>query len=171
MKVGGKNDGDGDGRRARVPALTGAGGPPTPWDRIWSYARYSEPSRRRARARQKIDLLTAVGLRVGPQDTVLDLGCGSGEVTLELARRGARPERWLACDSSVAACSRAVAAFEREGLEVDVVCADARRLPHRHGAASIVIACGVLEHVPEVDDAVSEIARILRRGGRLMLTT
>jgi SAM-dependent methyltransferase len=34
-----------------------------------------------------------------------------------------------------------------------------------------VIACGVLEHIPDAGDAVSEIARILRDEGRLMLTT
>ncbi|MGA2267841.1 MAG: methyltransferase domain-containing protein [Bryobacteraceae bacterium] len=50
------------------------------------------------------------------------------------------------------------------------VAADATRAPFRAESFSTIVANSVLEHIPGIDAAVSECARILRPGGRLLIT-
>ncbi len=47
---------------------------------------------------------------------------------------------------------------------------DAQALPFRAGAFDTVLCSQVLEHLPEPGDAVAEMARVLKPGGRLILT-
>ncbi len=47
---------------------------------------------------------------------------------------------------------------------------DAQRLPFASGRFDTVLAAEMLEHIPDPDSCVREIARVLRPGGRLLLT-
>jgi SAM-dependent methyltransferase len=47
---------------------------------------------------------------------------------------------------------------------------DGQRMPFKTGAFDTVLALEMLEHVADPDAVVAEIARVLRRGGRLLLT-
>jgi ubiquinone/menaquinone biosynthesis C-methylase UbiE len=141
------------------------------WDPVWRADRYARPALRAARARLKSDLFARVGLLVGAEDVVLDVGCGAGDVSLELFRRGAAPRYWLAVDHSLEATEKAAQAFRRAGVTADVRRADARRLPFDDAAATVAIASGVLEHIPDEHTAVAEIARVLQPGGQLVVVT
>jgi SAM-dependent methyltransferase len=97
--------------------------------------------------------------RVGAR--ALDLGAGSGGNTSLLDRAG-----YLA----VALEHHPVAAQLARTRGLDVLRADAHRLPFADGAFDVVLACDVLEHLEDDGTAVREIGRVLRPGGRLIGT-
>ena len=58
-----------------------------------------------------------------------------------------------------------------ETRNVTYVTGDAQRLPFSDGSFDTVFAFDVIEHVPDEVPVIDEAARVLRRGGRLILTT
>ncbi|MGY1684553.1 class I SAM-dependent methyltransferase [Geodermatophilus sp. SYSU D00867] len=114
-------------------------------------------------------------LDLRPGMTVLDLGCGEGRHAFEAYRRGASvvavdwgvPEvettkRWL---GAIAEAGEAPA-----GAHHEVVRGDLRHLPFPDGSVDRVIASEVLEHIPDDGTAMTEIARVLKPGGRVAVT-
>jgi SAM-dependent methyltransferase len=94
---------------------------------------------------------------------VLDLGCGEGQIARLVAAAGAR--RVVGVDASTAQLAEA----RRRGGGVAYVQAAATRLPLSAGGFDAVVACLVLEHLEALDDALDEVARVLRPGGRFVL--
>jgi len=92
-----------------------------------------------------------------PEETVVEIGCGEGELLARM--RSWRPaRRMVALDLSDAILREARA---RHGLIVAAQSAEALAL--RDGAADIVVASEVLEHLPDPLAALQEIARVARR--------
>lgn len=112
-------------------------------------------------------------LEVAGGDRLLDLGCGSGRHSFAAQRLGARV---VAADLDAAVLKdvrgMAAALDLDEGPFPSVGCAasDATRLPFPDRSFDRVIVSEVLEHVPEVDRAIAEIARVLRPGGTAALS-
>jgi ubiquinone/menaquinone biosynthesis C-methylase UbiE len=100
-------------------------------------------------------------LQLGPDDLVIDLGCGSGRSMLWNAASGAT---FVGVDVSPYFAREAVA-------RVDLALADLRRLPFRDGAFTKAYALDVLEHLsPEaLDGMLAEAARVLQPGGTLFV--
>jgi SAM-dependent methyltransferase len=98
-------------------------------------------------------------------DVLLDLGCGPGSVTLDLA---GRVERAVGVDAAPEAIDRARrAATEREVDDCDFVVADVYRLPFADGTFDVVFAHQLLQHLADRPAALREAARVLRPGGIL----
>lgn len=103
--------------------------------------------------------------------TLIDLGCGMGTFTIEAAQRGA----WaIGVDPAPAAvrAARAVAAAE-QARGAQFIRADAVLLPLPSGAADVVLAADLTEHLDDVTLAriLREAARVLAPRGRLVLYT
>lgn len=97
--------------------------------------------------------------------TVLDLGCGSGQNTLYLARRGANV---VATDISAELIQVAVRRLQICGVAgVRFVVSSAHQLPLRDDSIDLVFGNAVLHHL-ELTHASQEIFRVLRRGGRAL---
>jgi len=103
------------------------------------------------------------GVRAG--DRALDLGCGDGRFTAELARVGAAP---TGVDIAQAALSRARAAHP--DLEFRLAPIDGP-LPFDDGSFDVVWSTEVIEHVADTARWLSEVRRVLVPRGRLLLTT
>jgi ubiquinone/menaquinone biosynthesis C-methylase UbiE len=104
---------------------------------------------------------------------VLEIGCGRGGFTCWLARQ-ARPDppALTAADFSQNALDRAQSQADRLGLDrISWSQEDIQRLSFPDACFDTVISCETIEHVPGVAQAVGELARVLRPGGRLILTT
>jgi SAM-dependent methyltransferase len=97
-------------------------------------------------------------------ERVLDLGCGAGRF-MEVIR-GAGAEA-VGVELAEAAAERARANVP--GADVRLVAPDGS-LPLGHGEVDLVWCSEVLEHVPDAEMALQEVRRVLRRGGRLLLT-
>jgi SAM-dependent methyltransferase len=94
---------------------------------------------------------------------VLDVGCGRGELA-ERVRRELRADV-RAVDQS----ERMVELTRARG--VDAVVGDVQALPFGDGEFDVAVANWMLYHVPDLDRALAELARVLRPGGRLVAAT
>jgi 2-polyprenyl-3-methyl-5-hydroxy-6-metoxy-1,4-benzoquinol methylase len=108
-------------------------------------------------------------LRPPRGSVILDAGCGPGFHTLRLARRGFRVE---SMDFSATAVELARANVERAGLSqrVHLRQGSLLELPFATGRFPYILCWGVLMHVPEVERAVGELARVLAPGGKLVIS-
>ena len=101
-----------------------------------------------------------------PEMTVLDLGCGEGAFSAALAGYGARP---IAVDVADEPLRRLRARFPQVP---DVRRAVAgKELPVGNREVDLVWAGEVLEHVVDVAALATEMRRVLRPGGALLVTT
>lgn len=97
---------------------------------------------------------------------VLDLGCGEGYGTAELAAT-ARLAVGLDLDAPTLARARA----RYPGPQVAWAAGQAEALPFAGGAFDLVCCFQVLEHLPDPARLLAEARRVLAPGGRLLLTT
>jgi SAM-dependent methyltransferase len=102
-------------------------------------------------------------LPAGASSRVLDVGCGDGRHLRAAAVRGCRT---IGVDYDAAELRSARAALRE--MPVDLIVADASRLPFREGAFDAVICTETLEHLPDDAGAVRELSRVLRDGGTLL---
>jgi len=102
------------------------------------------------------------GVHLGPEDLLIDVGCGSGGV-LEFCQRYAG--RIVALDIEAEALSAVRARGEFKTADnISFISASADHLPIASSSATKVLCLEVLEHVDEPDKVVSELYRIGQPG-------
>jgi SAM-dependent methyltransferase len=98
--------------------------------------------------------------RIPPGATVLDAGCGSGRIFRYELASGCRI---VGVD---------IGAELRDNPNLaDRVCGDVQRLPFADASFEAVLASHVIEHLPRPDEALAEVARVLKPGGHFLLLT
>lgn len=112
-------------------------------------------------------------------ESVLDVGCGHGLMLIAAAKRlsGGRAtgiDIWQKADQAGNSPQATLANIAAEGVSgrVDLVDADARRIPFADGAFDVVLSSWALHNIPDADgraQAIREIARVLKPGGRLRI--
>ena len=100
--------------------------------------------------------------------TLLDLGCGTGGMTVAATGRW---ERVVGVDVALRWLVMGRRRLEERDVRVPLVCANAEALPFRADAFDAVAADAVLEHVRESARMRDEILRVLAPGGSFLLTT
>jgi SAM-dependent methyltransferase len=117
-------------------------------------------------ARWAPDLVQAAGVRTG--DRVLDVACGTGAVTRLLAEQVGPAGKVTGLDITpgMLAAARLAAPSQRiEWLEGSAV-----KMPLPDGTFDAVICQQGLQFFPDKAAALSEMRRVLKRGGRLALS-
>jgi SAM-dependent methyltransferase len=109
--------------------------------------------------------LEFMGAHVESGARVLDLGCGDGWATAELAALGARPIGLEVAPSAVERARRHHPGLEFRLAEID------GELPLQDNSLDAVWCSEVIEHVADTARWLSEVRRVLRPAGRLLLTT
>jgi ubiquinone/menaquinone biosynthesis C-methylase UbiE len=102
----------------------------------------------------------------------LEIGCGRGGFACWLARQSPRPACLVAADFSSSAVAMGRDFASRRGLQgVEWMQASIQALPFASASFETVISMETIEHVPDPPCAVRELARVLKPGGRLFLST
>jgi SAM-dependent methyltransferase len=100
-----------------------------------------------------------------PCEAFLDAGCGDGRYVAALAAE--LPPRRAGVDLS----ERILATARARVADADFRQASLEELPFADGEFDLVLCSQVIEHVPEAGHAVDELARVLRHGGTLIIST
>jgi len=120
--------------------------------------------------KREIDLFLDA-LAPSKDSTILDLCCGQGRHTLELARRGY--QNLFGLDRSHYLINRAKSIGKKEGLKVAFKEGDARKLPFPTDKFDYVMipgnSFGYFESSQDDDKVLQEVRRILKPYGRLLV--
>jgi SAM-dependent methyltransferase len=111
-------------------------------------------------------LLRAAGLRAGIN--CLDVGCGSGDVTLKMAALVGAEGRVVGVDRDQSILELARQEADKQGLAVTFRRLEAEDLAEE-SAYDLVFARYLLSHLPRPQRAVEAMVRAARPGGRLIL--
>jgi 2-polyprenyl-3-methyl-5-hydroxy-6-metoxy-1,4-benzoquinol methylase len=99
---------------------------------------------------------------------ILEIGCGRGGFSNYLANVEKAPDQVFACDYSHSALEIAQHKYAHSGItwkQQDIM---AMNFPSE--SFDTAISCETIEHVPDPAKAISELYRVLKPGGRLLLT-
>jgi len=99
---------------------------------------------------------------IQPGEVVVDLGCGTGDLSDLAAARGARV---VAVDFA----ARMLAALRRRNVGATPLRADAAHVPLRDGSADVLLSAFALRNFVALEPVLGEAARVLRPGGRIVL--
>jgi ubiquinone/menaquinone biosynthesis C-methylase UbiE len=124
------------------------------YDARWSF--YVEATTRETLAR----------LRLRPTDRVLDVGCGTGALLRRLAE--SHPAELLTGVDPVP--EMLAVARRRLPAEVELREGWAERLPFADEQLDVVVSCNMFHYIQRPVEALREMRRVLRTGGRLVVT-
>jgi len=93
---------------------------------------------------------------------VLDIGCGDGHYAAEAFSNG--------IDVGIDITWRIVTEARQNGPYRHLDVADGTRLPYADASFRTVVSNCVIEHIPDIDGLVQEIARVLMPGGRFIFS-
>jgi demethylmenaquinone methyltransferase/2-methoxy-6-polyprenyl-1,4-benzoquinol methylase/phosphoethanolamine N-methyltransferase len=106
-----------------------------------------------------------------PGETLLDVGCGTGGVTLPAKRRIGDKGSTAGIDPSPEMIAVARRKARRAGLEIDFRVGVIESLPFSDGIFDVVTASLMMHHLPKQLQVkgVAEIWRVLKPGGRILI--
>ena len=114
-------------------------------------------------------LICPTGFDVRGCRRILDAGCGNGRYSHFLLRHADAEALLTAFDLSPGMLERA---RRRPGsARISHTVADLTRLPYAEASFDAVVCGWVLEHLPDPQPGLRELARVLRPGGKLLLLT
>jgi len=108
-------------------------------------------------------------LKPSPGDTILDIGCGNGMLTAELARAVGPSGKILGIDPSQDMLAAAKERCRDYGC-VEFVEGAANNLPIEDGLVDKAVSIQVFEYIEDVEGAVDDTLRCLKKGGRLVIS-
>jgi len=120
--------------------------------------------------RNPADTLGEFGIAAGM--TVLDLGCGSGLFTLEMARRVGDTGHVQAVDIQQPFIEQTRTRLQEAGLSdrVTLHCCGAYDLPLPDDSVDLALLVATLGEIPDRPRALAEVRRVLKPNGRLALS-
>lgn len=108
----------------------------------------------------------AISAYIPAGSKVLDIGTGSAPIAIELAKKGYEV---TGIDRSSAMMEMAKITAEENGADVDLAVADARNLPFEDGSFDSVLLRNILWNSYHPQRIVCEAARVLRKGGIMVI--
>jgi ubiquinone/menaquinone biosynthesis C-methylase UbiE len=114
---------------------------------------------------------TADFARIRPGDVVLDVGCGTGTLAMEVQRRVGRAGRVAGIDPGAEQIARARTKAARRHLPIEFQLGVIEQLPFPDQTFDVVLSTLMMHHLPAPvkRQGLAEIARVLKPGGRLVV--
>lgn len=143
------------------------------WNLVWKNDQdknaYSLNEWRDERADDKVGYFIQSGLLFGSGERVLDAGCGDGSILFALKKHF--DINIIGADFSEEALLNASKNSIRKGVSLESYKADTRELPFAENSIDKIFSLGVIEHLPNPEKAVNELARCLKPNGMMVLMT
>src|SRR5260370_4142612 len=114
---------------------------------------------------------TANLARLQPGDAVLDVGCGTGTLAMEVAHRVGHAVRVAAVDPGTQQIARARLKAARRNAPIEFQIGVIEQLPFPDQTFDVVFSTLMMHHLPASlkRQGLAEIARVLKPGGRLVI--
>lgn len=114
---------------------------------------------------------TASLARIQPGETVLDVGCGTGTLAIEVQSRVGVTGRVFGVDPSTEQIARAHSKAARRNLPIDFQIGVIEQIPFPDQTFDVVLSTIMMHHLPDglKRQGLAEIARALKPGGRLVI--
>ena len=112
------------------------------------------------------DLNRAIFQEVGNYAVGVDLGCGTGDL---LDVMSGHAEKVIGVDSSPRMLEEARKRFSDRGDAIEIRLGEIEHLPLSDGEADLAVISLVLQYLTRPEAAISEVSRILKKGGRFIL--
>jgi len=96
---------------------------------------------------------------------ILDVGCGAGSKT-KMLKKIFPGFTFLGCDVS----KKAISYANKDSSGIKFFVADAQKLPIKTNSIDVVIAQSVLDHLESPEKGMSEVYRVLKKGGTFLFT-
>lgn len=106
-------------------------------------------------------IITEIRLDISSQNA-LEVGCGGGILSESIAKMGFIT---TGVDPSLKSIECAREHAKKEGLRITYLRANGEELPFNDNSFDVVFCCDVLEHVRDLPKVISEISRVLKKGG------
>lgn len=108
-------------------------------------------------------------LAASPKERILDIGCGNARDIVKIASSGAEVVGVDISKSMVEAAKKETERIGQHGISLTV--GDATHLDFADSSFDKVLCSEVIEHIPNTDLALSEMWRVLKPGGTLVIST
>lgn len=133
------------------------------WERV---AKLYTPMQERKNAKLYQELCEIISKSLNQDMQVLELACGTGQLTFPLCKKVAA---WEATDFSEKMIEEAQA--RASDFPITFTVQDATNLPYEDESFDAVIIANALHIMPDPQKALAEIQRVLKRGGLLIAPT
>jgi ubiquinone/menaquinone biosynthesis C-methylase UbiE len=120
---------------------------------------------------RKLRDLTVKWAQVGPGDSVLEVGCGTGSLTLAAKRQTGPSGSVCGIDVLPGMIEQSRRKAAEAGAEIDFRLGSINAIPHADDHFDVVLCSFMIFHTSELvrRQGIAEIRRVLKPGGRLMV--